>query len=371
VISDKFNFIFFHVPKAAGSSIIDGINKNCPSTVIINENNKGLKNYLQENKHRNWPNHTNCKIMKDFLGEKAFNNYFKFAFVRNPYDKLVSIYHYVKQKEAKMFIGKIDQLPKFNQNIIKSNSFEHWVKECNLGDTQFSFLTSNAGQLLVNYIGKTEHIQADLSYVYGLLKVPNMYVSKVNVSKRRDYRSYFDKESIDIVSKKFIDDIYFFGYNFEEEKTNPPYKQLTESSPNYQIKVGLSQVRENNKYVRIPNDMQQSSMILHTNEVNRPVLETVFSIEATKNYSFDEISFSSSAFNRNKGNPGCKLIVSIYQGENKIVNKVVELQPQKIQNVKLELTKLNKCTIHFSLQNLETIQSNKYCGVYISPLKIT
>jgi len=122
VISDKFNFIFFHVPKAAGSSIIEGFRKNYPKSVTINENNVRLKDFLQRNKHKNWPNHTNCKIMKAYLGEKVFNNYFKFAFVRNPYDKLVSIYHYVKQKEAKMFEGKIDQLPKFNQNIINSKS---------------------------------------------------------------------------------------------------------------------------------------------------------------------------------------------------------------------------------------------------------
>lgn len=371
MISDKFNFIFFHVPKAAGSSIIDGFRKKHPKTVIINENNKNLKKFLQDNKYRNWPNHTNCKTMKAHLGEKAFNNYFKFAFVRNPYDKLVSIYHYVKQKEAKIFEGKIDQLPKFNQNIIHSKSFEHWVKECNLGDTQFSFLTSNVGQLLVNYIGKTEHIQADLSYVYGFLGVPNMYVSKVNVSKRKDYRSYYDNESIEIVSKKFKDDVHFFGYGFEEEKLNPPYQQLTASSPNYQVKVELNKVLNKNKYVRIPNDGQQSNIILHTNEVNEPALEAIFKMESTNSYSFNEISFSSSAFNSNKDNPGCKLIVSIFQGENKIAGKGVELQPQKIQNAKLEFTKLQKCTVHFKLENFSTIQSNRYCGAYISPLKIT
>jgi len=106
VISDKFNFIFFHVPKAAGSSIIEGFRKNYPKTVVINENNEKLKQHLISNEYKNWPNHTNSKTMKAYLGEKVFNNYFKFAFVRNPFDKLVSIYHYVKQKEAKIFEGK-------------------------------------------------------------------------------------------------------------------------------------------------------------------------------------------------------------------------------------------------------------------------
>jgi len=371
VISDKFNFIFFHVPKAAGSSIIEGFRKNYPKTVVINENNEKLKQHLISNEYKNWPNHTNSKTMKAYLGEKVFNNYFKFAFVRNPFDKLVSIYHYVKQKEAKIFEGKIQQLPKFNQNIISSKSFEHWVKECNLGDTQFSFLTSNAGELLVNYVGKTEHIQADLSYIYGILKTPNMYVSKVNTSKRKDYRSYFDNESIDIASQKFKDDVHFFGYDFDTETPNPPYKQLTAFSPNQQINIKLGKIFNNNKFVRIPSDLQQSRMILHTNNVNEPNLDVNFLIETKNDSFFNELIFSSSAFNKNKDNPGCKLIVSVFKNENKVANEVIELRPQKIHHVKLKFEKLKNCNIQFSLQNLETIQSNRYCGAYISPLIIT
>jgi len=346
MISDRFNFIFFHVPKAAGSSIISGFRENFQDSIIVNEKNTKLVNFLKTNNYKNWPNHTKCQIIRKFLGEVEFDKYFKFAFVRNPFDKLVSIYHYVKQKEAKIFEGKIESLPKFNQSIINSKSFEHWIKDSNLGDTQYDFLTSNAGELLVNYVGKTEYIQADLSYVYGLLNISNMYVSKLNASKRKDYRKYFDTEAVEIIRRKFKNDIYFWGYDFEGDIIDAPYKN------------------------RLPDDFQKNRLLLHTNEVGLDAPKVVFSIDSSTNYLFKEICFSALAFNKNVENPGCFLNISLYNNDGIIQEKKVKLSPQKVQSIALPFAALQNCKISFTVKNIESVETNRFCGIYVSPLII-
>jgi len=43
--------------------------------------------------------HVKAKVIRDYLGKKTYDKYFKFSIVRNPYDLQVSLYHYIKQSK--------------------------------------------------------------------------------------------------------------------------------------------------------------------------------------------------------------------------------------------------------------------------------
>jgi len=371
MISKKYNFIFFHLPKAAGTSILAGLKHNLGNSVKSNERNRNLTAFLKRKHKILWPNHVQCSILKDYLGEKKYQNIFKFAFVRNPWDRTVSLYHYTKQKEPAIYKKLNIEMPPFTKNIIESKSFGDWVRNYNIAGPQYNFLSSRSGELLVDYIGKTENVQTDLSYICGLLNIPNIKINQLNTTKRKDYRHYYDTETIEIVAKKLKKDIDFFGYDFDGKQVKEPFKDLTEFFPNLNYDVVFNKADNHNRYVRIAHDFQQKRLLLHTNNIDQPPLNVSYSISSKNDLTFERIKFSVCAHNNNKNNPGCHLDIIIKNPSNEILQeKKLTLSARKVVSVELDLSKTKRCSINFIPKNLESVKSNNYCGIYVSPLII-
>lgn len=95
---DKYKCIFIHVPKVAGSSI----------ERVIYQTDKWLVGHVKASDY--------MKFDKD-----KFDSYFSFGFVRNPYDRVVSAYHYLKKggeiKTMKNGLAKISINILFLKNL--------------------------------------------------------------------------------------------------------------------------------------------------------------------------------------------------------------------------------------------------------------
>ena len=114
VISDKYKYIFFHIPKNAGVSV--------SNMLLNNEKKLKLKHFLtyftsyiwgknnnfyiskKDNKLIKFNSHITCYDFFNLFQKNEFENYFKFAIVRNPYDRAVSRYVYSKQVSNKLTI---------------------------------------------------------------------------------------------------------------------------------------------------------------------------------------------------------------------------------------------------------------------------
>lgn len=371
MISNKYNFIFFHLPKAAGTSILAGLKHNLGGSVVSNERNKKFVAFLKQKYKVLWPNHVQCSILKDYLGEKEYQNQFKFAFVRNPWDRTVSLYHYTKQKESAIYKKRNVEMPLFTKNIMESKSFGDWVRNYNIAGPQYNFLTSRSGELLVDYIGKTESVQTDLSYVCGLLNIPNIKINQLNTTNRKDYRHYYDTETIEIVAKKLKKDIEFFGYDFDGKQVKEPYKELTKFLPNFNYDITFDKSDNNNRYVRISNNLQRKRLLLHTNKVGEPPLVVSYSLSSKNDLPIEKIKFSVCAHNNNINNPGCHLDIIIKNPAKEILQqKKLTLSARKVTSVELDLPKTKNCSINFVPKNLKSVKSNNFCGIYVSPLII-
>jgi len=144
IISHKHKFIFFKTRKTAGSSIQVSLAKFCgENDIITGQYRLGIDDNSQSaglNMDRFITNHPHPDLQptKKFLGPKIWDSYFKFAFIRNPFDIAVSRYHWnIKGK---------DKNPKTS---IKD--FRKWVKEGNMTDEDY----------LHRYIGKKDFIDLD------------------------------------------------------------------------------------------------------------------------------------------------------------------------------------------------------------------
>ena len=100
LISDSHRFIFVHVRKAAGSSIRDTLE---PLSLVkpTDSWSKVRSRFLRIEKdyHRYaFRQHDDINVAKRLMPPELFESYFKFAFVRNPWDRLVSEYEFIRRR---------------------------------------------------------------------------------------------------------------------------------------------------------------------------------------------------------------------------------------------------------------------------------
>lgn len=136
-----------------------------------------------------------------------FDEYFTFAFVRNPWDWQVSMYHY----------GLATPENHHHQLFKELGGFEAYVDwRMEYGQrTQKSFIADSDGKIMVDFVGRLEHIDDDFAQICKRIGI-DAQLTRVNVSERsRDYREYYTPRTRDIIGKLFADDVEAFGYTFD------------------------------------------------------------------------------------------------------------------------------------------------------------
>jgi len=74
-------------------------------------------------------------------------------------------------------------------------------------------VTGDGGEVIVDFVGRYERLQADLDEVGGRLGIPAA-LPHLNRSSHRDYREYYTDETRDIVAARFARDLAQFDYRF-------------------------------------------------------------------------------------------------------------------------------------------------------------
>jgi hypothetical protein len=201
MISDKHKFIFIHIPKTGGTSIERAFNINARTEKDISNS---LGNTYSENKH--WKT---ADYETNF--PELFDSYFKFMFIRNPWDRLVSRYEWQK------FV-----LPESHANfqIIKERTFKEFVEQrASPIFTKWSYVDlmhNKSGKRVVDFVGRFENLQNDFDILCDKIKVQRKELSNTNHIKRKHYSEYYDDKTREIVRLVYSKDIEYFGYNFEE-----------------------------------------------------------------------------------------------------------------------------------------------------------
>lgn len=192
-IFDEKKCIFIHIPKTAGLSICHG---------LLDVNAVG---------------HMPLKYYHNIFGDKKFNQYYKFTFVRNPWDRVFSAFNYLKSGG----VSKDDL--KWKSVFNKYDDFNIFVKEWLDNDNillslhfmpQIYFLKNSYGVIEFDFIGKFETLENDYNYLK--LKFNGKELKRINVSNQSiTYKNAYNKESIEKVRKLYKQDIELLGYDFE------------------------------------------------------------------------------------------------------------------------------------------------------------
>ncbi len=177
-INEELKVIYFNVPKAASSTV-----RRC----LFNCDN-------------------------DFSmvdPKKDVSDYFSFTIVRNPWDRMVSLWKMFTtvgfriEQMRSMYDNKIKDFRHFLQITSKINN-HHW-------QPQILFLPEKC-----TFIGKTENLQNDMDIVYDKLGLKRIKIPRANTTNHSHYSKYYDDEARQFVAERYKEDISIFDYKFEK-----------------------------------------------------------------------------------------------------------------------------------------------------------
>jgi len=153
-----------------------------------------------------FPEHAPARAVKKCLPPELYVRLFKFAFVRNPWDRLVSRHAHLLQSQDH---------PR-HRLVKKLGSFENYLawEIARQKMHQHAYIYNARGDCLVDFVGYYERLQEDFARVCERLEI-RADLPRVNTSVHRDYRLYYTPATRELVAKHFRRDIELFGYEFE------------------------------------------------------------------------------------------------------------------------------------------------------------
>lgn len=233
------NHIFIHVPKNAGTSVVHALNIPCYS----GRKDPRLKELGFFDRNRYPPfykfnqegpvcfGHSRISDLYKygFLTRDFWESSFKWAFVRNPWDRFVSLFTYrreqihdhISNRRAKNYSE--DNFEKFIMETMSQFPFaplgpysriwrrKHIFMSFN---PQVRWLTDDSGNWVTDVIGQVENLGKDFAHICGILGYGKISLPHKNPSGRRDYHEYYNKETRDRIGEIYKEDIDAFGYSF-------------------------------------------------------------------------------------------------------------------------------------------------------------
>ena len=165
------------------------------------------------------------------VGPTAYPGMFSFAFVRNPWDRLVSCYrdkilgqapdftHFHPARRVAFCLARFDIF----EAGMPFDRFVEAVSDIPDADadghfrSQYTFVSNGSGDIVLEFVGRFESLQTDFLSVCERLGIAPLHLPRVQVTKpRAPYAEYYTPRLRDLVADRFRSDLELFGYQFGE-----------------------------------------------------------------------------------------------------------------------------------------------------------
>lgn len=191
---DDRKAIFVHIPKCAGVAV-----------------NRTLFGNLAGG-------HTTLDEYLNIFEPACINHYFKFTIVRNPWDRLVSAFFFLKnggmdKKDRAGFVKEFGHLTDFKSFV------KIWVNKDNIWRwhqfrPQFHYMLETREKIRLDFVAFLENIDLDFPRIARRMGL-DCSLPKSNSSDHGSYMDYYDDETANIVANAYAEDIRMLGYNFD------------------------------------------------------------------------------------------------------------------------------------------------------------
>ena len=205
-------FIFVHIPKCAGTSIEQAL-------IPIATGKNGFPELTELDRCRYWLPGTKGlqhSKLRRYSRHFRLKRFFKFAIVRNPWDRAISQITYLRSTaHAHLFRRK-----NFKEQVRTYCTTTRYIWGHDLSACQADYLFGPNGKVAIDFVGRFESLEHDFTEVCRTIGIiPPPVLPHVFDSKRKvHYSAFYDDESAAWIKARFAKDIEMFDYHFEDRR---------------------------------------------------------------------------------------------------------------------------------------------------------
>lgn len=197
IVSTNKNFIFAAYQKTGTTSI---------ESALYPHRNRPYHKFLKikcRYKYNHRFKHLPAELIREMVGHKRWDNSFTFSFVRNPWDRILSLY------TGHEHDGPISVKQGFTEWILNGGN---WLaKQQHFTD----FISDKNGKSIIDYVGKYETLHDDIKVICKNIGIEEIKLPHKNKSSSRiKYREIYTEETMQIVQEWKKKDIEEYGYEF-------------------------------------------------------------------------------------------------------------------------------------------------------------
>lgn len=227
MICREYQCLFVHVPKTAGQSVEQffmdrlGLDWDRDRAEVMLGDNPDRDRGTEKLAHLSAAEY----VRDGFVGADEFERFFKFSFVRNPFERIVSEYRYRNYFSHRSF----------RDFVLRKLPEPGWGDDYRHVMPQYEMLHDADGRLLVDFVGRFENLQRDFAEVCTRLGIEDAELPHRNPSNKRSrtlkrqvrnfvfrngedgkrrYTDFYDDEIREAVTRLYRRDIEAFGYEF-------------------------------------------------------------------------------------------------------------------------------------------------------------
>jgi len=190
IISHSQKFIFIHVQRTGGSTMINLLKKQLSDKVeVISQ-------------------HGNAKSSESYLLENH-KDYYTFGFARNPWDRILSWYLLINKNDQKSLAEEKIRFEKFldlDHSAAPGDQDFHY--------NQLDYFSDHNGKLYTNKIYRFEDYEKEINSLFTDLDLPMIDIPQMNKTRSKNYRDYYTSKSRQMIALKCQMDIEYFCYEF-------------------------------------------------------------------------------------------------------------------------------------------------------------
>lgn len=196
---DDARSIFVHIPKAAGMSICRSLFGNLAG------------------------GHATLADYSVIFSQQEFDSYFKFTFVRNPWDRVLSAYHFLcaggVTEHDRNWAHNIRCYANFDDFIRRGLRTPMMRKKLHFRPQSAFLRIPYSEHIPIDFVGYFENIEQDFELVRQRMNLGEdrvlQHVNKTSVDKARDFRDAYTEHTRQIVAEVYAGDIELLGYRFD------------------------------------------------------------------------------------------------------------------------------------------------------------
>jgi hypothetical protein len=215
ILSLRYKFLFVHIAKTGGTSIRAALRwyrwkdpYRIPQFICSR-----ISSFSHHRLGCKIPRHAKAIAAYEMLPRDLFDELFKFAFVRNPWDLQVSSYHHIQRERPHLLKGIKDFEAFLRWKLDPARPYQYLIDTSI--ELQSEYLVDLNGNIIVDFIGRYERLEEDFQEACARIgiKAPKL-PHRRQAKDRTVYQKYYTDETVELIARHFSRDVEMFGYSF-------------------------------------------------------------------------------------------------------------------------------------------------------------